>query len=46
MTLNRSFGAAVLVAALLTAGCGLTGNETADLILEEAAWVPYYYAVW
>ena len=44
--MNRLLGTAVLAAALLTAGCGLTGNETADLILEEAAWVSYYFAVW
>ena len=46
MKLNRSFGAAVLAAALLTAGCGLTGNETADLILEEVAWLSFHHAVY
>ncbi len=46
MTLSRSLGAAVLPAVLLTAGCGLTGNKTADALIEEALWVPYHYAVW
>ena len=45
MTMNRLLGAAVLAAALLTAGCGLTGNETADLILEEAAWLSLPHVV-
>jgi len=44
--MSRLLGCALPAVTALAAGCGLTGNETADAVLEGAALAAYHYAVW